>query len=117
MGGFGTWSLACEYPERFAAIAPICGGGNRWHAKRLKKVPVWAFHGAKDKGVPLEMSEEMVNAVNKSGGNAKLTIYPELGHNSWTQTYNDPELYEWFLKQHKSRKVNEGGRDEDRKKQ
>jgi predicted peptidase len=97
MGGFGTWTLAEKYPKRFAAIAPICGGSERYAANRLKKVPVWAFHGAKDPTVPLIRSQEMVDAVKKVGGNAKLTVYPEAQHDSWTETYNNPELYQWFL--------------------
>jgi predicted peptidase len=97
MGGFGTWTLAEKYPNRFAAIAPICGGSEQYVAYRLKKVPVWAFHGAKDNIVPLARSQEMVDAVKKAGGNAKLTVYPEADHDSWTETYNNPELYQWFL--------------------
>jgi len=97
MGGFGTWSLAIEHPERFAAIAPICGGGPPYVAHRLERTPVWAFHGARDDIVPLQESERMVEAVRAAGGDAKLTIYPEAGHNSWTETYKNPELYEWFL--------------------
>ena len=104
MGGFGTWSLASEYPVRFAAIAPICGGGNRIMALRLEDMPVWVFHGAKDKVVPLEESEEMVNAIRNRGGNAKFTIYPDAGHDSWTETYNNQKLYDWFLEQRKSQK-------------
>jgi predicted peptidase len=98
MGGYGSWALAAEYPRRFAAVAPICGGGNRIMAFRLKDVPVWAFHGAKDPVVPLKQSEEMVNAIKARGGDAKLTVYPDAGHDSWTETYNNEELYEWFLK-------------------
>ncbi|MBM4042568.1 MAG: phospholipase [Planctomycetes bacterium] len=98
MGGYGTWSLACERPERFAAIAPICGGGNRLLAHGLKDVPVWAFHGAKDEVVPLAESERMVDAVKGCGGKAKLTVYPEAGHDSWTPTYASPALYKWLLK-------------------
>jgi predicted peptidase len=97
MGGFGTWTLAERYPQRFAAIAPICGGGELYLAYRLKRVPVWAFHGAQDKVVPVEKSKEMVDAVNAVGGNAKLTIYPDAEHDSWTATYDNPELYEWLL--------------------
>lgn len=98
MGGYGTWSFAAQYPDRFAAIAPICGGGNAvLSAEALKTVPIWAFHGAKDSVVPLIESEQMVKAINAKGGNAKLTIYPEADHNSWTETYANPELYEWFL--------------------
>ena len=98
MGGFGTWRLAALYPDRFAAIAPICGGGNPEDAERLANLPVWVFHGAQDKTVPVEKSEEMVAALKKVGGNVKFTVYPEAGHDSWTETYNNPDLYDWFLK-------------------
>jgi len=97
MGGFGTWSLISRYPQRFAAAAPICGGGDRYVARRLRNVPVWAFHGGKDPVVPVQASVEMVEAVKKAGGDAQLTIYPEAQHDSWTETYNNPKLYEWFL--------------------
>ena len=101
MGGFGTWALAMMYPEKFAAIAPVCGGGMPWMAFRLKNIPVWAFHGAKDEVVPFQRGEEMVEALRKNGGNVKFTVYPEAGHDSWTETYNNPELYEWFLQHRK----------------
>jgi predicted peptidase len=97
MGGFGTWALGCRHPERFAAIAPICGGGEWFLATRLKNVPVWAFHGAKDPVVPLRESTEMVDALKRAGGDVQLTVYPEAQHDSWTETYNNPKLYEWFL--------------------
>jgi len=103
MGGYGTWSLASAYPERFAAIAPICGGGKRIMVHKLKDVPVWAFHGVRDKVVPLKESEEMVKAIKGKGGDAKLTVYPDAGHDSWTETYNNEELYEWFLKHRKNK--------------
>ncbi len=96
-GGFGTWTLACRHPERFAAIAPICGGGEWYLADRLTNVPVWAFHGAKDSVVPLDLSEKMVQSVQRAGGTARLTVYPEANHDSWTATYDNPELYEWLL--------------------
>ncbi len=97
MGGFGSWSLACHQAERFAAIAPICGGGPWYLADRLKDTPVWAFHGAQDGVVPARLSKEMVGAVKRTGGDAKLTVYPEANHDSWTATYDNPELYRWFL--------------------
>jgi len=97
MGGYGTWYLACEYPGRFAAIAPICGGSETLLAFRLKDVPVWAFHGAKDDVVPLEKSQSMVDAINACRGDVKFTIYPQAGHDSWTETYANEELYKWFL--------------------
>lgn len=99
MGGFGTWALAAHFPNRFAAIAPICGGGERLWARRFRHVPTWAFHGAKDEGVPLERSQEMIDAMTKAGGTPKLTIYPDAGHDSWTESYNNPELYAWMLAQ------------------
>ncbi|MCC7474717.1 MAG: prolyl oligopeptidase family serine peptidase [Pirellulales bacterium] len=98
MGGFGTWRLAATYPDRFAAIAPICGGGQPadW-AKPLSKVPIWAFHGAKDPVVPLASTQSMVDAIRAAGGNVQLTVYPDVQHNAWVPAYNDPKLYEWFL--------------------
>jgi len=99
MGGFGTWSLAAHSPNRFAAIVPICGGGETIWARRLANLPVWVFHGAKDPTVPLEMSEKMVEALKKKGGNPKFTVYPEAKHDAWTETYANPELYEWLLQQ------------------
>lgn len=97
MGGFGTWALAIAHPERFAAIAPICGGGMPWMAYRIKDVPVWAFHGAQDPVVPLQRTEEMVDALKRLNAPVKLTVYPDAGHDSWSQTYSNPELYQWFL--------------------
>ncbi len=97
MGGFGTWALAIHYPHRFAAIAPICGGGNPTRVCAIKHVPVWTFHGAKDEIVPLERSKEMVEALKKCGGHVLFTVYPEADHDSWTQTYANPQLYDWLL--------------------
>lgn len=98
MGGFGTWETAARDPERFAAIAPICGGGDPRRVRSLKDMPTWVFHGDKDTAVPVQRSIEMVDALKAAGNDAKFTRYPEAGHDSWTETYNNPELYEWFLK-------------------
>ena len=97
MGGFGTWQLARDHPERFAAIAPICGGGDPSKVCALENVPTWVFHGALDPTVPVQRSEEMVEALKACGGDVRLTVYPDLEHDSWTRTYDDPALYEWFL--------------------
>ena len=106
MGGYGSWELGVRHHERFAAIAPICGGGTTIEirlARRvkdhpLKSLPVWAFHGAKDSVVPLGESERMVDAFKAIGNeNVKLTVYPDANHNSWTETYDNSKLYEWFL--------------------
>jgi predicted peptidase len=97
MGGTGTWALAAHCPERFAAIAPICGRGDPASAWRLRGLPTWAFHGADDHIVPLEQSERMIAALKKAGGDARLTVYPGVGHDAWTQTYANPRFYEWLL--------------------
>jgi predicted peptidase len=99
MGGYGTWSLAAAHPERFAAIVPICGGGNPADAKKLAALPIWVFHGAKDPTVPVQRSREMVEAIKLAGGNIKFTEYPEAKHDCWTETYANPELYRWLLAQ------------------
>jgi predicted peptidase len=106
MGGYGTWDLGLAHPERFAAIVPICGGGqtilvllsSRDKASALKSLGVWAFHGGKDPVVPLEESQRMVDALKKARvEDVQLTVYPEAGHDSWTETYKNPKLYEWLL--------------------
>ncbi|HEV3166171.1 MAG TPA: prolyl oligopeptidase family serine peptidase [Isosphaeraceae bacterium] len=97
MGGFGTWSLAAAHPEKFAAIVPICGGGRPTDASKLKNLPIWVFHGAKDNTVPIARSEDMVKALKDAGADVKFTIYPEAGHDSWTETYNNEEVYSWLL--------------------
>jgi predicted peptidase len=103
MGGYGTWSLGLSHPERFAAIAPVSGGGDfitPWLAdkSKLTTLPIWAFHGGKDPVVPLEESQRMVNYAKKLGiKEVKLTVYPDAQHDCWTQTYTNPELFNWFL--------------------
>lgn len=110
MGGYGAWSLGLSYPEKFAALVPICGGGdagaivlarNGYDPKRaqaLKTLPVWVFHGAKDPVVPISESEHLVDALKRLKiEEIKFTVYPEAQHNAWTETYNNPELYKWLL--------------------
>jgi predicted peptidase len=102
MGGWATWDLAMAYPGYFAAIAPVCGRINRNYPRRadeLKSMPVWAFHGAADDVVPVTDAAKMIRLLQDAGGNARITIYPGANHDSWTETYNNPELYEWLLKQ------------------
>jgi len=103
MGGYGTWALAAEEPGRFAAIAPICGGGNPLTASKLRKVPIWAFHGDKDPTVSIQESQTMVDWVTKAGGDVRFTIVKDGVHDVWTDIYKGQELYDWFLA-HKRRK-------------
>jgi len=100
MGGFGTWALAAYTPDRFAALIPICaGGGEPYWIKRFSHVPIWMFHGSKDNETVLSLAEEMSKAAADAKANFKMTVYPEVGHNSWTETYNNPAVYEWMLQQ------------------
>ncbi len=97
MGGYGTWALANEFPDRFAAIAPICGGGDPDEAVRLSRIPVWTFHGAKDSTVPFWESDRMVKALQALGAEVKFTVYPDTGHDAWSAAYATNDLYTWLL--------------------
>jgi predicted peptidase len=114
MGGYGTWALAAAYPNKFAAIVPICGGillpdDSRKQpdsdripyleaAKKIgTKLPIWVFHGDADPAVPVAESRLMVEALKAAGANVRYTEYPGVGHNSWDKAYADPELMTWLL--------------------
>lgn len=103
MGGFGTISLAQKYPDEFAAIAPVCGGGDTSGAWKLRHIAAWFFHGAKDDIVPPAGSINMVNTLKRYSKDVNMTLYPEANHNSWDSTYNKPLLYEWLLAQSRFR--------------
>lgn len=104
MGGFGTFGLGLMHAERFAAIAPICGGGEQdWVRPEHAALPVWVFHGAKDVIVPPSESEKMIEALRAVGNEVRYTLYPEADHDSWTETYSNPALYEWFLSHKRGR--------------
>lgn len=107
MGGHGTWNLALAYPDKFAAIAPICGFID-WVFPRfvykIKDVPTWVFHGEKDDIIPISHSERMVKALEKVDNNPKFTTYPNANHDSWTETYKNPEFYKWLFSQKKNNK-------------
>ena len=99
MGGYGTWDAIARYPGYFAAAAPICGGGDPKTVAKFKSLPIWCFHGAKDPVVKVNRSREMVEALKQIGSPVKYTEYPEAQHDSWTQTYANPELYTWLFAQ------------------
>ena len=103
MGAFATWALAARRPERYAAIVPVCGGGDLRNAGRLINLPVWAFHGDKDTVVPPSRSLEMVAAIRAAGGHPHLTVYPDTGHDCWTAAYRDDALYAWMLARSRGR--------------
>lgn len=97
MGGNGTWSLALAESHRFAAIAPVCGWTHPVEFCKLAHLPIWMFHGAKDNVVPVNFSEQILQQSKACNGNIKFTVYPEATHDAWTETYNNEELYKWFL--------------------
>jgi predicted peptidase len=102
MGGMGTFELLRRKSTTFAAAFPICGGGHSATARKFsKKVPLWVFHGEEDSVVPVEKSRIMAEAVEKAGGNVKLTIYPEVDHNSWDYAFKEPELLPWLFSHQK----------------
>jgi len=110
MGGYGSWRLASDHADKFAAVAPICGGGNPGDAPKLKWLPIWAWHGTEDKAVPFRRSVEMVEAIQKAGSTTvRLTSLEGIGHNSWEAAYATPELYEWLNAQTASKNRQRAG--------
>lgn len=101
MGGYGTWSVAAAYPERWACMVPVCGGGDPKDADKIKGIPCWCWHGDKDTAVKVEKSREMIEALKKAGADPKYTELEHVGHNSWDAAYATPELIEWMMKQQK----------------
>lgn len=107
MGAYAAWALAMTCPERFAALAAVCGGGMYWNAARLKNLPIWAFHGALDEVVYPEESLKMVGAVNRCGGQARLTVFPHADHNAWDPAFSSDELWAWLFEQTKEKTAHE----------
>ncbi len=99
MGGYGTWDFAFYHPQRFAAIAPVCGSSIQFRLRSvtLKDMPIWIFHGALDDVVPIDNSVEVVKRLIELGNPVKFTVYPYANHDAWTKTYQNEELYKWFL--------------------
>jgi predicted peptidase len=97
MGGFGTFDLLARQPKRFAAAAPICGGGNSLLPCLYKEVPIWVFHGTVDSVVPVENSRKMVAALKNCGAEVKYTEYPDYDHNSWEGAFAEPDFLKWFF--------------------
>ncbi|WP_082568125.1 dienelactone hydrolase family protein [Pelomonas sp. Root1217] len=99
LGGYGVWHWATAHPRDLAAIAPVCGFGDPTKVAAMRNVPVRAYHGDKDQAVPLAPHIACVEALRAAGGTASLTIYPGVGHDSWTPAYRDPDLLPWLLAQ------------------
>jgi len=119
MGGYGAWDLALRQPGRFAALVPVCGGllhprrpsmavgGLEGEddpyaavAQRLRDLPVWIFHGARDGAVPVEYSRRLDAAFRAAGArDARYTEFPDADHNSWDPAYATPQLWDWLFAQ------------------
>ena len=97
LGGIGTWNIALQLPDKFAAIAPVCGSVDPDKVKKLKNLPIWAFHGARDTIVPMDQEQKAVDVLKACGGNIKYTVYPDIEHDAWNKAYTNKELYTWFL--------------------
>jgi len=102
MGGYGTWNFIMRYPELIAAAVPICGASDPSMAKEIKNLPIWAFHGDKDTTVPLSGSTDMIEALTCVKDNkTRLTIYKNVGHNSYEMAWKESELVDWVFNQKK----------------
>jgi predicted peptidase len=104
MGGYGSWDLAARMPDRFAAVLPICGGGDGATATKIKDLPIWCFHGDADTAVRVERSRTMIEALRAAGGAPKYSELAGVGHDSWTPAYRDPDVLAWLFAQKKPAK-------------
>ncbi len=121
MGGNGTWYLAYQYPERFAALVVVCGFVNPIHttsgvdytrisptsdqsdieqvARRVSTLPIWIFQGDADPIVPVDEARRIVAALRLVGNNPRYTELPGVGHNAWDPAYDNPDLPTWLFSQ------------------
>lgn len=103
-GGSAAWELAVQYPDKFAALAVVCGMTPVPYAAWInKKLPIWVFHGTEDKSIPISESEDMVTKLKEMGYDVTFTRYEGVGHNAWVRAYNTEELYEWLMKQKRTK--------------
>lgn len=98
MGGMGTFEAISRQPKRFAAAAPICGGGDTTYVKKYaRRMPLWVFHGDADDVVPVALSRQMVRNIQNVGGTVQYTEYPGVNHNSWDKAFAEPNLLIWLF--------------------
>lgn len=99
MGGRGVWDMVLRYPDIFAAAVPICAAGDPDGLEKIKRLPVWCFHGAADPLIPVENARRMTAALRKAGGNPRYTEYPGVGHDSYRNAFKEPEILPWLFAQ------------------
>jgi len=101
MGGYGSWQAALDFPDRFAAIVPLCGGcSDSTDLCSIKDLPVWTFHGTKDNIVPIHETEYIVERLKKCGSNVRFTRIENAGHDI-TSEFENKEIYDWLIQQKK----------------
>lgn len=125
MGGYGIWSFISHYPDYFAAAIPICGGGDPFRLpanrppvktgiknefdpqglRRARHLPIWTFHGTKDRSVPVKETEMLVEMLGDAGSKkARLTAYRGAGHvEAWEKAYGEPAVWDWLFAQRRPR--------------
>jgi pimeloyl-ACP methyl ester carboxylesterase len=99
LGGAGTWHFICKRPEMFAAAIPVSGDGNPALAHKIVGMPVWAFHGSKDRIVPVSGSQEIIEAIKNLGGSPRYTEFPDEGRHIWNNVTDTPSLLDWLFAQ------------------
>jgi predicted peptidase len=99
MGGFATWEMISRWPEKFAAAAPMCGGGDTNFAQQILYMPIWAFHAKDDGNVPIVWDETIINKLKSLGGTPKFKTYTGPGHIVWGPAYREPDLFPWMFSQ------------------
>jgi predicted peptidase len=100
-GGIGTWNVILQRPNLFAAAVPLCGGGDPTKVSAIASLPLWAFHGGRDKVIPVAESRKMISALRRAGGHPRYTEYSSVGHDVWIRAFAEPELVDWLFAQHK----------------
>jgi predicted peptidase len=101
-GGYGTWHIGANHPDRFAALVPVSGNADYESVSKLTRIPIWCFHNSGDFIIGSGNSREMIRLINEAGGHAKYTQFNAVGHECWNEVYGDPKVIEWMLAQRRS---------------
>lgn len=94
-GGSGVWRLAETYPDRWAAVAPL-SSFEVPVVERVKHIPAWIFHGAKDARAKVDPRRAIVDQLQKAGGDVRYSENATKGHNITGEAYNARPLFDWL---------------------
>ena len=103
LGGGGAWNYGVNHANRVAAIVPICGAADVNSPENLIHTPIWAFHNSGDGTIAVGKTLGWINGIKAAGGNPLVTIYDRNGHDAWTRTYNDDNMWDWMFEQSRLR--------------